>query len=131
MKVKHLTKVMTEMEYDNEYKLMVYNPLIKSYTSLRLPLRRIMELDKDLRVVNFSIERKIIIVSDEWENDRLTLTNYVVANMDIKFDTNIHYLFKPMAKDTYALGLLSYSELTQLFGDCTLVSADSFNIMIE
>ncbi len=131
MKVKHLTKVMTEMEYDNEYELMSYNPLIKKYTSLRLPLRSIMELDRDLRVVNFSIERKIIIVSGEWENDRLTLTNYVVANMDIKMDTNIHYLFKPRAKDAYTLGLLPYSVLTQLFGDCTLVSADSFNIMIE
>lgn len=90
-----------------------------------------MELDRDLRVVNFSIERKIIIVSGEWENDRLTLTNYVAANMDIKMDTNIHYLFKPRAKDEYALGLLPYSVLTQLFGDCTLVSSDSFNIMIE
>lgn len=29
MKLKHLTKAMTEMEYDNEYELMVYNPLIK------------------------------------------------------------------------------------------------------
>lgn len=131
MKVKHLTKVMTEMEYGNEYELMVYNPLIKKYTPLRLPLRSIMELDRDLRVVNFSIERKIIIVSDEWENDRLTLTNYVVANMDIKVDTNIHYLFKPRAKDTYTLGLLPYSVLMQLFGDCTLVSADAFNITIE
>lgn len=131
MKVKHLTKVMTEMEYGNEYELMMYNPLIKKYTPLRLPLRSIMELDRDLRVVNFSIERKIIIVSDEWENDRLTLTNYVVANMDIKVDTNIHYLFKPRAKDTYTLGLLPYSVLMQLFGDCTLVSADAFNITIE
>lgn len=131
MKVKHLSKVMTEMEYDNVYELRAYIPLIKEYTSLRLPLRRIMELDSNLCVVNFSIERKIIIVSNEWQNDRLTLTNYVVANMDIKGDTNIHYLFKPRVKDTYSLGLLPYSVLTQLFGGCTLVSADSFNVMIE